>query len=121
MRVARTNAGGVCGYCLETPSGGANVSTDAASPDHGGIGLFPGMTWDAYFSLVAVNHSTLEAYAPPRTPAHALYRLLRPSPSTPAQLAGQAVHCAILEPDRYEATYRVGPAVSRRTKAGRPA
>lgn len=94
------------------------MSTDAASPDHGEIGLFPGMTWDAYFSLVAVNHSTLEAYAPPRTPAHALYRLLRPSPSTPAQLAGQAVHCAILEPDRYEATYRVGPAVSRRTKAG---
>lgn len=73
-----------------------------------------------YLKLDAMNWSTLK---------HALVsaRHLRaamdaePTPSTPAQALGTAVHVAVLEPDRWEDAVAVSPKVDRRTKSGKAA
>jgi exodeoxyribonuclease VIII len=51
-----------------------------------------------------------------KTPAH--YRYGERSEKTERHLLlGQAIHCGILEPDQYEARYRVGPAARKNAKA----
>jgi exodeoxyribonuclease VIII len=63
------------------------------------------------------SFSTLKHFA--KTPAHALEYILHPEPPTAAQGLGQALHCAVLEPARFDGDYAVPPKVDRRTKIGK--
>lgn len=57
----------------------------------------------AYFALPAINASTLKPMR--RSPAHARYAMEHPADPTGPQDLGQATHCAILEPERFEEDY----------------
>lgn len=57
-----------------------------------------------------------------RTPAHVkAWYDGHDAEETPALRFGRAVHCAVLEPDRYNEAYVVAPKFDRRTKAGKAA
>lgn len=53
-----------------------------------------------------------------RTPMHARHRRDEPLDSA-ALVLGDALHCKVLRPDRFDAEFRVLPKVDRRTKAGK--
>ena len=69
----------------------------------------------------AVSASGLRDLA--RTPLHHWFNNRRPNrvpdPPTDAQKLGTAVHMAVLEPERFSATYTIAPKVDRRRKAGK--
>jgi exodeoxyribonuclease VIII len=44
-----------------------------------------------------------------RGPEHYLHALLTPSEPTPAMQLGTAIHCAVLEPERFSRDYQLGP------------
>lgn len=69
-----------------------------------------------YFALDAVGKSDLDLIA--RSPLH-WQRAVREE--TPAMRIGSAVHCAVLEPERFERDYVTAPECDRRTKAGKEA
>ena len=54
-----------------------------------------------------------------RSPLHYITRVNTPSKETPAMKLGTAVHCAILEPERFEIEYIEAPIIDRRTKDGK--
>jgi len=57
-----------------------------------------------YFSdISAVSSSSLRALE--QSPAHMRSRALNPEPETNSQLLGTAVHCAVLEAERFEEAY----------------
>ena len=56
-------------------------------------------THSDYAAAPGVNWSCLKAMQ--RSPAHYQYRLTHPLEDTPAMRFGRAVHCAVLEPDRF--------------------
>lgn len=70
----------------------------------------------AYHGLDAVGKSDLDLIA--RSPAHWKCAVRE---ETPALRIGSAVHCAVLEPDRFAAEYVAAPECDRRTKAGKEA
>jgi hypothetical protein len=72
-----------------------------------------------YLSLKAVSRSDLSALR--KSPAHAKWAKENPSKSTPALEFGEAFHCRLLEPKRFEAEYVVAPKFDRRTKVGKAA
>lgn len=78
---------------------------------------------DYHADRTAVSASMLAELA--RTPRHFQYRYLRPDaipePPTEAELTGEAVHMAVLEPERFAAWYEVKPDCDRRTKEGKAA
>jgi exodeoxyribonuclease VIII len=78
-------------------------------------GVFYGMSDSDYRKIQALNASTLKKMR--RSPLHAMHALTQPEPPTRAMQIGTAVHLALLEPDRYLAELRIGPANDRRTKA----
>jgi hypothetical protein len=92
-------------------------------PEPGDSGVTtPGLhhlTFAEYLGLDAVNHSTLKLFG--RSPLHAHEEMLHPRESTPAQQLGQAVHCAVLEPSRFESEYVVAPKIDRRFKENKVA
>jgi hypothetical protein len=53
------------------------------------------------------------------TPMHGRYAMDHPTPSTPAQVRGTALHCAVFEPVRWESEFAELPKLDRRTKEGR--
>lgn len=64
--------------------------------------------------------STLKFYD--KSPAHYLHAVLNPPERTPAMLIGSALHCRVLEPDKFPERYAVAPSgLDRRTKAGKEA
>lgn len=81
-------------------------------------GLHPASAYSnsAYHALDAVGKSDLDLIA--RSPMH--YRsTLHCSPESPAMRIGSAVHCAVLEPERFAREYMAAPSIDRRTKAGK--
>ena len=71
----------------------------------------------AYFDHPAINVSSLKMIL--RSPAHYLADKQNPRKSTPAMQLGTAIHCAILEPERFAKTYVQSPDCDKRTKAGK--
>lgn len=70
----------------------------------------------AYHALDAVGKSDLDKIA--RSPAHWKYAERE---ETAAMRIGSAVHCAVLEPERFAAEYVTAPDCDKRTKAGKEA
>ena len=54
-----------------------------------------------------------------RSPLHYIRSISTPSKETPAMKLGTAVHCAILEPERFEIEYIKAPSIDKRTKDGK--
>lgn len=81
------------------------------------VGLHPGTSFGRYRQIDACNWSMLKTYL--RSPAHAYYAQTHPSEPTPSMQLGDAVHAAVLEPDRFAADYAKAPNVDLRTKAGK--
>lgn len=88
--------------------------TSTKAPGQPPNGVYPKMSWEEYFSLDALNSSTLKLFR--RSPAHARQEMLHPRESSPAQVLGTAIHSAILEPKDFLERYVVPPAGDRRTK-----
>jgi hypothetical protein len=82
-------------------------------------GLHHGVSFAEYLAIPAVNHSTLRLFG--RSAAHAREAMVHPKPPTEAQDLGQAIHTAVLEPDRFDAEYVLAPKVDRRTREGKAA
>jgi hypothetical protein len=80
-------------------------------------GVYDHVPRSIYEAWDAVNFSTLKAFG--RTPAHAKHELDFPTEATPAQAMGDAVHAAILEPERFAREYIGAPKVDRRTALGK--
>lgn len=80
-------------------------------------GLYPGLSYEEYQGLDAVNHSLLEPFR--RTPAHAREAILHPKEPSDAMALGQAFHVLVLEPAKFVARYVVPPKVDRRFKEGK--
>ena len=54
-----------------------------------------------------------------KSPAHFKYALENPEPETPALLFGTAFHTYVLEREKFDRDYRVGPKIDGRTKEGK--
>ena len=91
---------------------GASVNVAAPAP-----GLHPGLSFEDYFALEAVNHSILEPFR--RTPAHAREEMLHPKDSTAALALGHAFHTFMLEEPTFYQRFAVPPKVDRRFKEGK--
>lgn len=72
-----------------------------------------------YFAVDAMSKSRLDQIA--KSPAHLQEWLKNPPAPTPAMQLGSAFHCALLEPDRFPASYGELPDVNRTTKEGKAA
>lgn len=81
-------------------------------------GLYRDWTYDAYAQVRAVRSSDLKGFS--RSPLHAHYGMTHPAESG-AMILGQALHVALLEPDRFDRDYVAAPALDRRTVAGKSA
>jgi exodeoxyribonuclease VIII len=79
-------------------------------------GLRP-VPYEEYARWQAAHHSMLRAFA--RSALHAHEWLIRPPDQSDAQALGSAAHCAILEPERFEASYVAAPKIDKRFKAGK--
>lgn len=72
---------------------------------------------DDYASIEALNWSTLRHLA--TSPRLLRWRAEHPREDSTALRVGRAIHCAVLEPERFDAAYIVAPKVDKRTKAGK--
>lgn len=75
-------------------------------------GLITGMPPEVYHSTPAISNSGLSLVA--KSPAH--YRHQPEREPTPAMRFGSAVHCAVLEPDRFDEVYALVDVKDRRQK-----
>lgn len=82
-------------------------------------GLHAAMPMDAYRAITAINQTALKHIL--RSPLHCRYAIDHPEPPTPAQITGDAVHAAVLEPGRFAQQFKARPKIDRRTKAGKEA
>lgn len=74
-------------------------------------GVYPDTDLATYLSWRAASNTVLGEML--RSPAHARVKMEEdPTPDTAAQAFGSAVHCSVLEPARFEATYAVEPDVT---------
>lgn len=85
-------------------------------------GIIPGLSFEKYLQIEAVNKSSLDDLA--RSPAHFFARHLAENreikTETPAMKLGTAIHAAILEPKKFFESYAVLPeGLDRRTKEGK--
>lgn len=80
------------------------------------VGLFRDLTYIEYEQINAVRHSVLRHFG--RSALHAREAIVNPPKQTEAMAIGQAIHCAILEPERFDVTYMAAPKLDRRTKKG---
>jgi hypothetical protein len=64
-----------------------------------------------------LSASALKAFA--QSPNHYLAYVTKTIDPSPAMELGSAIHCAILEPDKFVERYAIAPAVDRRTKEGK--
>lgn len=80
-------------------------------------GVYHGMPPEEYHAVESMSASGAKKML--QSPAH--YRLMRTTPNEPtdAMLFGTAVHCGVLEPDRYVDSVVVCPDINKRTKEGR--
>ena len=89
-------------------------------------GMYPGIDRASYDAKDAINQSVLKKGK--RTWAHARWYQLNPPEPTPALQLGQAMHQAVLEPDKFEQDWTCPPmnpethkAYDRRSKEGKAA
>lgn len=70
-------------------------------------GIYRGLTAEQYWALDAVNHSALKVLE--YSPSH--FRYLRSLPQAPTEplVLGDAIHAAVLEPERFSSSYFAGP------------
>lgn len=80
-------------------------------------GIHKGLSRSEYEKVQAVNQSVLKLFR--KTPAHAREAMLHPPKPTEAMNFGNALHCAILELERFKREYVIPPQIDRRTKAGK--
>lgn len=78
-------------------------------------GLYPGLTRAEYDAIDAINVSTLVHFE--RSAAHALAVMQERDEPTKDMEMGTAFHCAVLEPERFAASYITEPSGDGRTKA----
>ena len=76
-------------------------------------GFIGGMPGKAYHAHRSISKSGLDLVD--KSPAH--YKEQPPREPTPAMKVGSAIHCAVLEPDRFDAEYVVADVKTRREKA----
>jgi len=93
-----------------TQTGRSNIPT---------VGIHHNSPAEVYHSWEACSHSWLNCLR--RTPAHLLDLIQNGSgESTAAQILGTAIHCAVLEPDRFESRYAIREeGTNGTTKAGK--
>lgn len=79
-------------------------------------GIYDGIDNDDYHGGPGISKSGLDLVD--RSPGHYWERYMNPEreedTNTDAQLVGSAIHCALLEPDAFDARYWLGPKVSNR-------
>lgn len=81
-------------------------------------GIYKGLSFEDYSAIEAVNHSKLKLMN--RSPAHYKHALDNPeSKDSKALRIGSALHCAVLEPEKFASEYLVAPKVDRRIKANK--
>lgn len=80
-------------------------------------GIYPGLSRAEYDAIPGVNQSLLKQFR--RSPAHAKQYLDDPSPATPSQALGTAIHTAVLDLDGFHRDYVVPPKCDRRTTLGK--
>ena len=80
-------------------------------------GIYRNISNSEYHSGEGLGSSHLRELL--RSPLHYITRVNTPSKETPAMKLGTAVHCAILEPERFEIEYIEAPVIDRRTKDGK--
>lgn len=71
-------------------------------------GLYPNVPLDVYLHWPFCSQSTLTVMRD-KSPAHARYEQLHPTPSTPAQMMGDSLHRAVLQPDLFSTEFLRGP------------
>jgi len=82
-------------------------------------GWHPAIPPEAYHADPALSSTGIRHLL--KSPLHFQdWRTSEPADS-PARLLGRALHCAVLEPERFPAAYAIAPALDRRTKAGKEA
>ena len=77
-------------------------------------GLHHSLSQQEYRGLDAIGKSDLDLIA--KSPAHFKCAVRE---ETAAMTLGSAVHCAVLEPDRFAMDYVMAPGIDRRTKVGK--
>ena len=81
-------------------------------------GIYPGVAWIEYEAWDAANNSLLRILHD-RSPAHGKEWLDNPLEPTDAFVFGHALHCRILETDKFPERFILAPDCDRRTKAGK--
>lgn len=94
-------------------------ATSPALSPIGVPGLHLGIPCEAYHAGPGVSKSALDRMA--QSPAHYKEHVQHGREETPAMKLGNVIHCAVLQPELFDATYAVAPDVDRRTKAGKEA
>lgn len=95
----------------------AEMAESEAAPVTPLTGVYRNVDFEAYGSWDAASQSRLSRLVPPWTPAHCLAYMLTPQTRTPALVLGEALHTAILEPDRFGSEYLRAIEGDGRTKA----
>jgi hypothetical protein len=84
-------------------------------------GIYANIPFDEYLKIEAINKSGLEWFQ--WSPLHYWTNCLSPNKpeqkTSDAMALGTAIHMAILEPERFAATYIASPRFDRRTKQGK--
>jgi len=78
-------------------------------------GPYPGIPREIYHAWDACHYSVLKLFE--RSAAHAREEILHPREKTAALTRGDAIHAAVLEPERFLAEYVGAPVLDRRRKA----
>ncbi len=79
-------------------------------------GVYRGLSETEYDAIDAVRSTKLSYFADGRTPAHAKYLIDHPPPPKDHLDIGAALHCAVLEPEKFDDEWVVAPKVDRRYK-----
>lgn len=82
-------------------------------------GIYPNISNADYHAGAGLSSSDLKLLA--RSPLHYINSKNTPRAETPSMKLGTAVHCAILEPDRFKNEYIQAPELDKRSKAGKEA
>ena len=100
---------------MTEPTAAEKLRDELAKPDDPpGPGLYPDVAPDTYFGWMLASQSVLKQHL--ISPAHALAAITEDAESTKAQALGTAMHCAILEPERFRRDYFCAPTGDGRTK-----
>lgn len=70
-------------------------------------GIEIGVSYSDYDQIPALRSHVIQDMR--RSPAHCRYNLDHPAEATDAMVLGEAVHAAVLEPDRFESMYVARP------------